>query len=348
MVDYIIVGFGLAGLSFVEQLDHNEKTFLVYEDASQMSSRVAGGLYNPVILKRFTASWSSSEQLKKAIPFYKNIENKLNKSFIQELQIKRRFTSVEEQNMWFEACDKPILKDFLSINLVKNDNKGLDIPYHFGIVNHTGRVGVKDLLSVYLTYLKKKDQLILESFDYKSLCVGEGYVEYKGRRAKNILFAEGYGVVNNPFFNYLPIVGNKGEYIVIKSDDLQLREAVKSSIFIIPLGGNLYKVGATYNNNDKSPEITAPARKELQEKLERFMTVDYEIIEQQAGIRPTTKDRKPIIGTHVMYKNIHILNGLGSRGILAAPSMANALYRYIEKKETLEKEVDIKRFEKLR
>ena len=53
-VDYIIVGLGLAGLAFAEELERNHKSFVVFEDNSQNSSLVAGGVYNPVILKRFT------------------------------------------------------------------------------------------------------------------------------------------------------------------------------------------------------------------------------------------------------------------------------------------------------
>ncbi|MGY8910456.1 MAG: NAD(P)-binding protein, partial [Flavobacteriales bacterium] len=50
-IDYIIVGLGLAGLAFAEQLLKAGKTFLVFENHSQISSLVAGGVYNPVILK---------------------------------------------------------------------------------------------------------------------------------------------------------------------------------------------------------------------------------------------------------------------------------------------------------
>ncbi|GAL70298.1 hypothetical protein [Jejuia pallidilutea] len=33
--DYIIVGLGLAGISFCEQLRANNKTFVVFDDSSQ-------------------------------------------------------------------------------------------------------------------------------------------------------------------------------------------------------------------------------------------------------------------------------------------------------------------------
>ncbi|MDO9038377.1 MAG: NAD(P)/FAD-dependent oxidoreductase, partial [Lutibacter sp.] len=68
-VDYIIVGLGLAGLAFTKELGKNKNTFLVFEDHSQNSSMVAGGVYNPVVLKRFTPVWNATEQLEIALPF---------------------------------------------------------------------------------------------------------------------------------------------------------------------------------------------------------------------------------------------------------------------------------------
>ena len=48
MVDYLIIGSGLAGISFSEIALHNHKSILVIDNNSQNSSKIAGGLYNPV------------------------------------------------------------------------------------------------------------------------------------------------------------------------------------------------------------------------------------------------------------------------------------------------------------
>ncbi|MGB2273080.1 MAG: FAD-dependent oxidoreductase, partial [Flavicella sp.] len=111
-VDYIIVGFGLAGLSFVDKLIENNKSFIVFEDASQTSSNVAGGVYNPVILKRFTPVWQAKEQLGIAIPFYEKLESKFSNSYDYKSDIFRIFKSIEEQNNWFAASDKPRLTSY--------------------------------------------------------------------------------------------------------------------------------------------------------------------------------------------------------------------------------------------
>ena len=41
---------------------------------------------------------------------------------------------------------------------------------------------------------------------------------------------------------------------------------------------------------------------------------------------------------------MYVLNGLGTRGVLVAPSMAEALYDSIEKNTPLAEEIDINRF----
>ena len=114
-VDYIIVGCGLASIAFCEQLEAAKKTYIVFDDTSQRSSLVAAGLYNPVILKRFTEVWKAKEQLEMAIPVYSNIEKKLNVKIDYKLRILRLFNSIEEQNKWFTASDKPVSYTHLTL-----------------------------------------------------------------------------------------------------------------------------------------------------------------------------------------------------------------------------------------
>ena len=75
------------------------------------------------------------------------------------------------------------------------------------------------------------DTFLEDPFDHVSLKVMNDGVEYKGIRAKNVVFAEGYGIKHNPFFNYLPIQGSKGEYLIVESHQLQEQRAIKSSVF---------------------------------------------------------------------------------------------------------------------
>ena len=67
---------------------------------------------------------------------------------------------------------------------------------------------------------------------------------------------------------------------------------LKSSLFIIPLGNDFYKIGATYDRDDVSVQVTTQARDELVLKLKEIITCDFEVVDQVAGIRPTTKRQK--------------------------------------------------------
>lgn len=343
MFDYIIVGSGLAGIAFSEFASNHNKSFVVINNQSQNSSRIAGGLYNPVILKRFSEVWQAQEQLDLLYSFYGNIEKKLGVKLDYRLPLLRRFYSVEEQNNWFTASDKPNLSKFLSTNLITKKWKSIDSPFNFGEVLHSGYLDTEFLLEQYKKHLISLNVYQEETFDYSQLIPNSEYVEYKNIKAKNIIFAEGFGLLLNPFFSMLPLDGTKGELLLIKAPNLNLDVIIKSSIFIIPLGNDLYKVGATYNWEDKTNVPTEAAKKELVDNLSELINCDFEIIEHYAGVRPTVKDRRPLVGSHPIHKNIHVLNGLGTRGVMLAPAMALALFNNIENDLPLDKNIDIKR-----
>ncbi|MCE2613121.1 FAD-binding oxidoreductase [Flavobacteriaceae bacterium D16] len=344
MVDYLVVGLGLAGTALCDLLEQHGRSFLCINDESQQASIVAGGLYNPVILKRFTPAWMAQEQMEIALPFYTRLEDKLQTPLDYKLRVLRRFTSVEEQNNWFQAADKPQLQPFLSLNILENHNPLLDAPFGFGEVLHTGRVDTKVLLQTYSAYLRQKGQLREDTFDHSLLEVGEGQIRYQGVTARNLVFASGFGLKANPYFNYLPLNGTKGELLTIRAADLNEENVIKSSVFIIPLGNHLYRVGATYKWKDKTNTPTQESRTELLGKLDTFLKADYEVVAHVAGIRPTVTDRRPLVGRHPEHANIYVLNGFGSRGVLIAPYAAGQLWDYIENRGSLHPEMDISRF----
>ncbi|TMM59516.1 FAD-binding oxidoreductase [Maribacter algarum] len=346
MLDYLVVGLGLAGVSFCERLEQSGKTFKVISDTSQTSSIVAGGLYNPVILKRFTMAWNAKEQLDMAIPFYKSLEKKLGVTLDYQVPVLRRFASIEEQNLWFEVSDKIGLRHYLSPEILKNKNPNIDAPFGLGEVLHTGRIDTKLLLSSYSNFLLSKDLLFEDTFDHATLHIASEKISYKSIQAKQIVFAEGFGLKKNPYFSYLPLTSTKGEYLTIKAPDLKETNTIKSSIFLIPWKDDLYRVGATYKWKDTTNLPTEASKIELLQKLDAFLKCDYQIVGQLAGIRPTVTDRRPLVGKHPKYENLYVLNGFGSRGVMIAPFASDHLLNLIEKGKAVYPEMDIYRFTK--
>jgi len=344
MIDYLIIGSGLAGIAFAETALQNGKTIFVIDNNSQNSSKIAGGLYNPVILKRFSEVWNAQQQLVLMDTFYATLEQKLKTKFDFKKPILRKFFSVEEQNNWFTASDKIALAPFLSTKLITKKYPGIASPYNYGEVLHTGHVDTTILLKEYKAYLIKSNLFSKSSFDHAILEIFTKHIRYKDIEAKHIVFAEGFGMHSNPYFKHLPLDGTKGELFIIKAPDLLLDVIVNTSVFILPLGNDLYKVGATYNWKDKTDLPTEEGKLELIDRIKEIITCDFEILQHFAGVRPTVKDRRPLVGTHSEHNSIHILNGLGTRGVMLGPAMAKALFNYIENGTPLDKEIDIKRF----
>ena len=341
--DYLIVGFGLSGLMLCEILRKRGKSFVVISNKSQQASIVASGLYNPVVLKRFNKAWDAEKQLPLAISAYKDLELFLGIKIDYKLPIHRVFYSVEEQNNWVIASDKLSLKPFLISNIKTNINPNIYAPFGYGEVKNTGRIDTKLLLKSYVDFLKFKELILDESFDYDKLKISER-ITYKNIESKKIIFSEGFGLKQNPFFSYLPLEGTKGELIIINAPKLNSHAVIKSSVFVIPIGNHDYLVGSTYVWNDFNNNPTTNAKDELLEKLNNLILCPYKVVSQRAGIRPTVVDRRPLVGQHKSQENIYVLNGLGSRGVLIAPSVANALIDFSEDNVALPKEIDISRF----
>src|SRR5690606_23621406 len=344
MIDYIVVGSGLGGIAFCEQLLDNNCSFMVFDDNSQQSSNIAAGMYNPVIFKRYTSVWKAQEQLDMLHPFYNGLEDKLSVKLNYSQSIYRRFFSIEEQNSWFEAADKPYLQPYLSTVLVKDSIQGIVSDFGFGEVKQGGWVHTNLLQRNYLDYLKSTNSLKEERFDYTKLEIHKDKVVYQGIEAKYIVFSEGFGLHSNPFFNYLPLIGTKGEVLEIEIPGLDLDFILKASVFLLPLGEEKYKVGATYKWKDKTNIPTVASREELEEKLKTFLKRPYKVLNHLAGVRPTVTDRHPLIGQHPEHDRLFVLNGLGSRGVMMAPYLAMLLFDHITNQTPLYPEIDIKRF----
>ena len=343
-VDYIIVGLGLAGVSFAETLERNNKSFVVFEDNSQNSSVVAGGVYNPVILKRFTPVWNGHQQLEVANPFYKKLEEKFSAVLDYKFPTKKVFNSIGDENNWFIASDKPMLSQYMIPKVFKERIDGVVGNFGFGELKGTGRIDTALLIKLYKEYLSNENKLITQSFEYGEIEILERAVSYKNITAKRIVFCEGFGLKKNPFFYYLPLKEAKGETITIHAPELKIDFLLKSSVFVMPLGNDYYKVGATFNWTDKTSIPTLEGKRELEDKLKKVISVPYTVIKQSAGIRPTVKDRRPLVGTHIKHEKLAILNGLGTRGVMIGPTIAKNLFNHLEKGEELDKEIDIKRF----
>jgi glycine oxidase len=349
-VDYIIVGLGIAGISFCEQLEKRQKSYLIIDSGANAATKISGGVFNPVVLKRFTIAWKAKEEMARSLLFYKELSNKLKIPILHESSVLRILNSVQEQNDWIVASDRIELSPYLDSQILKNNNPNIKAPFGFGKVKVAGRIFPSVLLESYRKYLQDGNLLISETFEYSALSDEKNKVYYKDIVAGKIIFSEGIGGLKNPYFPKGPFkrgkeyfIPNKGEYVIVKAHELKLETLLKGPVYVMPWGDDLYKVGASYKRDDSSLEITEESKEIILTKLRKMIVCDFEVVSQEAGIRPTTKDRRPLLGSLSNSPNKVFFNGLGTHGIMNAPFLAEILYNHLENGQALPEEMDISR-----
>lgn len=348
--NYIIVGAGLAGTILADTLISRGKTVLLIDEQHiHNASKVAAGLYNPVVFKRLVKSWMADELIPFMDNYYSLNQEKFNSTFYHKKQIVKVFAEENEKAFWLKKMNEDVGRYLGNTFETKEYNACVNAPLGLAEVLSAGNLDTTVFLNSLHHFFYEKKCMVNEKFDYNDLKITENKVLYRNYTAEKIIFCEGYKSVNNPYFGYLPFKLTKGEVLTIKAPQLadiknSFDKVINKGCFILPVADNLYKAGATYEWNDLTENITEKGKNELIDKLKKILTVPFEVIEHKAGVRPTISDRRPLLGLHPEHKSLAIFNGLGTKGVMLAPYFANHFADFLEQKIVLNKEVDIARF----
>ena len=348
ITNFIIVGQGIAGsVISLSLIKAGYSVCVINQPHLSSSSKVAGGIWNPIVFKRLTKSWMADELIPELISFYEYWEKQFDTSLIHKRQIIKPFSEEQEKNLWLKKSND---QESQNIFLDKRtyENYQLDESYtikSYSKVLEAGNLDVAKFLEYSKNYLQNHQKYTEEEFDYNQLDVTSSAIHYKNTSASNIIFCEGYLISNNPYFNWIPMKPAKGETLTIKSKHIQLEvDIFNKGFFIMPLGNDLFKVGATYEWNDLNDLPTEKAKQELIAKINAVISSPFEIISHEAGVRPSVIDRRPVIGPHPVYKHIYVFNGLGTKAVMIAPFFAKHFVDYLQNKAIIDAEVNSNRF----
>jgi hypothetical protein len=346
MIDFIIIGRGLAASVLAHAL-HNENISFKLIGNSDLSncSKVAAGIWNPIVFKRMTKSWLANDLVPALNQFYGDCEKKVGKKLITQRVLIKPFTEDQEKKLWLNKASLE-LSDFLDDTIYNNDLPDLAnciINNQYGIVKQSGNLNMAEFLRT--TDLFFAENLIDEIVDHKELIINSDHVSYKGIIAKNIIFCEGHLVKNNSFFNWVPFKPAKGEVLTISAPDLKLKDRIfNKNGFLMDLENGTFKLGATYEWHDLTDDTSEKGLNELKLKLTQLVNCNYTIVSHSAGVRPSSNDRRPVIGKHPAHSNLFIFNGLGTKGVMLAPYFAKKFVNFYLQKEVLSKDVNVDRF----
>jgi glycine/D-amino acid oxidase-like deaminating enzyme len=347
-VDYIIVGQGLAGSTLAIQLIKRGKRFLVIDAPDQNSaSRVAAGLFNPVTGNKLVKSWLTDLIFPYLHTFYADAEKLTSANFYHPMPLYRPFVSIEEQNEWMGRSTDQNYSGLIERIITKSNYSSVNDPFGGLLLKQSGYIDTQNFINAVRSTLIERDAIWEIDFDHEKLVIEDTHVTYEHVKATAVIFCEGVKVSINPWFNKLPITALKGETLTIKCDWHQ-QVILNRGVYLVPeKRKGEFKVGATYNFQDKSAAVTMEGKVQLETKLRDLVSFPYTATNQQWGFRPTTNDRRPIIGRHPKFTQLIIFNGLGTKGVSLAPYFSEALLQWTENAIPLYKEVDITRYKML-
>jgi len=345
--DFIVVGHGLAGAILVETLrTRGNKVLVIDEPKANSASRVAAGLLNPVAGKRFAKSWLADTFIPAADAFYDALEARYGKQLYFHKPIYKIFSTIEEQNTWMAKSEGGHWSEYISATYTQSINQpGVDDPFGGIMIEKGGFLHVYEMLDLLTEDLLQQGLYLPERFDLSQLKLTNEGVNYKTIVARHLIFCEGYQVINNPYFKWLPLQPTKGEVLEVHTAQNLNPECIyNKAVYVVPEGGGRFIVGATYDWRNPNEEITPQGEAELSERFRQILPQEFNITGHWAGIRPAVRDRKPLVGTNPNYKQLSVFNGMGSKGVLMAPYLSQHFADALAGQTELMPEIHISRY----
>ncbi len=343
---YAILGQGIAGtILALRFLERGEKFKIFDDNYSNSSSMVAAGLWNPIVFRRINKSWRADEFINEIESFYPKWEEKLGVHFYFPKPVWRIHGSKQERDKWDEKKMLPGFQGYLKdITPHLEKFSGFEASHGEGEIGHTGYLDLP-------VFLKETRNYFRELNVYKQTALPEtpdsNYFAENGDRIDGIIDCRGNSAALTSWWSYLPFGLTKGEVLTLSCPGLKLDKTFNAGFFVLPLGGDLFRVGATFNWDQKDSLPTESGKEELLTKFKKFVNLPFEVVDHRAGLRPTVQDRRPLIGKHPEISNLFSFNGLGTKGVLLAPSLSVHFLKSLFEGLPLPADLDISRFDHL-
>ena len=351
--EYVIIGQGIAGSCVAWELWRRRKSFLLLDAGeTATTSRVAAGLITPVTGQRLVPSWRFHEFRDCALPFYREVEAATGSSFYRDFTMLRIFQTEREAQLFRKKQDE--LKSFLNDSDSPVIMDGAKIAASWGCFEmpQAGQLRTAAFLDATREFFTSENRFLQACVDIDSefawlksetCSAGCWQSQRYGLTAGSLICCQGIEGRKSDGLKSLPWKPAKGEILTVRIPNLNESRILNSGVWLIPVGGDDYRTGSTYEWNDLDQRPTPTGRDEIVERLKRFLKLPFEIIDQQAAVRPSMEDQKPFTGILSSDSRLAVLNGLGSKGALMAPLLARQLIDHLEYGADLDPAIDVQR-----
>lgn len=328
-VDFLIIGQGIAGSTLALHLvDRGKSVLVVDRQDSGSSTRVAAGLVTPLTGKGMNPAWQQERCLAEAGHFYHKLEKESGRKFFHSQPVVRLFSDEKQRQKWegkkeeMSAWAKPV------------EDLSIETPHGAIQMDAGAWLDTKVFLREVAERLQSLDAWRKDDFSEDDVTFDSEGVHWKDVVAEKIILCLGaYGLGKGGWFGNVPHRSAKGEVLTIWLDGVDEGMRYHANGWIAPRGGGVWKAGANYNWDQLDSTPTEKGKEEILTKLSAWVTTPIEVIGHEAapievigheaGVRPIIRNSQPVVGLHPDRPQVGFFNGLGSKGTLMAPAVAD-------------------------
>ncbi len=321
LIDYLIVGQGLAGSLLAWELIQRGCKVVIIDNGKENASQIAAGLINPVTGMRFVKSIDVDTLLPAAKQCYSQLANFFQQPFYIEKPMLRLFRSATELTHCLRRLDNADYQDYLSaITPPDQPIKNIASPFGYLQQKQTGYLLTRLLLSCLKDFFVAKECYRLAAVNYQDIRLLPS-LRWQDVIPKQIIFCEGHHATQNPWFSWLPFQPVKGEILTLAHQSQLPDKILNFGDWLIPLNNHHIRIGATFDRENLNTLPTELGKNELLNALKPISAslTQATLINHQANIRPCTLDKQPFIGHHPQHPQLAIFNGFGAKGSLQIP-----------------------------
>lgn len=328
--EILIVGQGLAGTCLAWRLWDRKMKFRLLDRTVRRDDGVAAGMVAPVRGRAMHLEWHVDKFLDEALEFYRKIEMDLGVDpYFYPVPALRVFGAASEREA-FEA-KREELEPWIGevLDTVTGGVRG-----EFGGVvwNRGGWLRRQRFLDASKGFFRSQGL-------YEQRRMSDE--EVLGTGAKLTVLCEGSDGLGCGPFKFLPEQMSKGETLTIRVPGLAEDRILTNDGWVIPRGGALFRAGAGYVRNDLTSKPTVKGRERVEYVVRSLTNLHYEVLEHVAEVRPTLATNLPVIGMHPEEPGLAIFNGLGSKGTLYAPGIAEMFVNHLFDGAAIDPAVDV-------
>lgn len=335
-----VIGLGLAGCIFAWlAIRAGYKVRAWHQTLPGAASEVAPGLINPLASRKFAMSEWFPAQWQSAHSLYRQMESELGVKLFHQRAILRVIRN-DVQKRAFHELQAAGSADprFPFVGRVFD-------PGHWDFLQRDTRGSFETIGGgwVDLPELVKSVRIWLEN---------QGYVENQlwtpasTPNAACVIHCLGWRAGTDTLWSYLPHNPAKGELLWVRPKcSLPEEYLLHGGTWLQATGGGLWRAGARYSWDSFEEAPSQTGVDALSRQIRDWLDCDWELLRSESGVRPIIEDTKPVVGPHPQVIGHYIFNGLGSKGAIQGPWLANQLLSLlVEGQSSLPLTHDVRRF----